>query len=113
MDEIKKCSAVLSPLFIGRGEHGDCDTTTMMAERWRSLEGGLAKIFSLVRIDSDARDLGRGSGSFYASGTSLSSTRIVAYWLKLAVDAGEDDGRVFPLARFLRHSKRYGGGLIS
>jgi hypothetical protein len=67
----------------------------MMAERWRSLEGGLAKIFSLLQIDSDARDLERSSGSFYASGTSLSSTRIVAYWRKLAVDAGEDDGRFF------------------
>jgi hypothetical protein len=60
VDEIKKCAAVLSPLFIGRGEHGGCDTTTMMAERWRRLEGGLAKIFSLPRINSDAREIGRG-----------------------------------------------------
>jgi hypothetical protein len=38
VDEIKKCPAVLSPPFIGRGEHGGLDTTTAMVKRWRSLE---------------------------------------------------------------------------
>jgi hypothetical protein len=37
-DEIKECLAVLSPLFIGRGEHGGCDTTTATVKRWRRLE---------------------------------------------------------------------------
>ena len=49
------------------------------------------------RIGSDTRDIGRSSGSFHASGASLSSTRIVAYWLRRAVDAGEDDGASFLL----------------
>jgi hypothetical protein len=106
VDEIKKCSAVLSPLFIGRGEHGGCDTTTMMAERWRSLEGGLAKIFSLPWIDSDARDIGRGSGSFYASGASLSSTRTASTGAA-AVSASEKKTTTsFSLARFLKRPKR-------
>jgi hypothetical protein len=48
-------------LFIGQGNLRGIDTTTAMVGRWRSLEGGLAKIFSLPRIDSDAREIGRGS----------------------------------------------------
>jgi hypothetical protein len=43
-------------------------------KRWRSLEGGLAKIFSLPRIDSDAKRLGRSSGTFWRVRASLSST---------------------------------------
>ena len=59
-----------------------------------------AKIFCLW-IGSDARDIGSGSGSFYASGTSLSSTRIVAYWHKLAVELGDDDDAVYSLRTIL------------
>jgi hypothetical protein len=38
VDEIKECLAVLSLLFIDRGELGGLDTTTAMVERWRCLE---------------------------------------------------------------------------
>jgi hypothetical protein len=37
----------------------------------------------------------------------------VAELLLCAVDAGEEDNVVFPLARFLKQLKRYGGGSIS
>jgi hypothetical protein len=93
-------------LFIGQGKPRGLDTTTATVKRWRSLETLIRRRSFRPWIGSDARDIERSSGSFYASGTSLSSTRIVAYWLKLAVDAGEDDGRVFPLARFLKQAKR-------
>jgi hypothetical protein len=73
-----------------------------------AVSGGflLTKIFS-SRISSDANHLGRALSVPAASGGVLILVGDSVYWRLRAVELGDDDDVVFPLARILKQSNRY------
>ena len=84
-------------LFIGQGKPCGLDTATTMVERWRSLEASSWQGCSRPRISSDANRVGRGSERSGDVRGMLIDDESGAYWLRRAVDAGEDDGASFLL----------------
>jgi hypothetical protein len=65
-----------------------------------------------IGIGSDARNLYEVQRWSATSGGVLILVEDVAELLLCAVDDGEEDELVFPLARFLKPSKRYGGSFL-
>jgi hypothetical protein len=63
----------------------------------------------MIWIGSDARNLYEIQRWSATSGGVLILVEDVAELLLCAVDDGEEDELIFPLARFLKPSKRYGG----
>ncbi|KAK1648037.1 hypothetical protein QYE76_065842 [Lolium multiflorum] len=77
-----------------------------MVGRWRSLEASVWQRSSRPRISSDAREIGRGSEMSGDVRGMLIDDEVVAYWLRRAVELGDDDGEVISPRTILKASER-------
>jgi hypothetical protein len=83
-----------------------------MVERWRSLEASSWQGSPRPRISSDAREIGRGSERSDDVRGKLIDDEIVAYWLRRAVELGDDDGEdISPRTIFKASETVFGRGL--